>query len=263
MITPGLSISTFRGFVISFGVIVTILYYLFQIGGVSGGYFSSIVSALALIIVLFALGSLLLTSGGGPQQFAFRFIFIGVLSATIGELLWIFFMVNGQPALADSIPPLLYITTYVLNFLGYLKLGIYCKIQIKEFLGIVLGFGIFELILFTLSRATNPTIFDLVHSGYVLGDALRMIIISLILQMVIIYQGGLLGRYWLSIFIGNLFIIIGNFVSAILYKEYNLYVWPFSLIDLLFIGGYLFVGHGFYGIGDSLRLAQRKISQHK
>lgn len=263
MTTSGLSISTFRAFVLSFGVAATVLYYLFQIQGVSGAYFSTAVSTLALIIVLFALGSLLLSFGGGPQQFGFRFIFIGVLFTTVGELLWLFFTLNGQPVLAGSIPPIFYITTYVLNFLGYLKISIYCKIRIKEFLGIVLGFGIFELILFTLSRAINPTAFDLVHSGYVLGDGLRMIIISLILQMVIIYQGGLIGRYWLSIFIGNLFIIIGNFISTILLKEYNSYTWPFPLIDLIFIGGYLFVAHGFYGIGDSIRLAQRNIVHHR
>ncbi len=256
------SISVFRNLLIVFGVLATAAFYMLRPEGVVGSYFSTTISVAALFAALFALRFLITTLGDGPQQLAFRMIFLGISCTVLGSVLWAFFIFSGMSDLASSVPPLLYFATYVLNFLGFLKLGINAKIKIRKFLGIVIGFSLFGLILLTISGASSGIEFNLIVLGYLVGDFLRIVLIALMLQMVIIYQGGLLGRYWLSIFIGNILIIIGNFSSAILFKEYSSGAWPFILIDLIFIGGYLFVTHGFYGIGDSIRSAQKKISQH-
>lgn len=257
------SIFAFRTFVTIFGAAVTLIYYLFQIQGTTSSYLTTAISLFALITVLFSLKVVISTLGAGPQQLGFRLIFVGVLSSCIGLLLWATFFFTGQLDLAATVPSFFFYSTYILNFLGFLKLGLNARIDGREFIGVIVGFGLLGLILTTIANALHPFTINLFTAGFLLGDALRIIMIALMLQMVVIYQGGLLGRYWLSIFVGNIFILFGNFASSILIKEYTSTVWPFPLIDLLFIGGYLFVAHGYYGIGDSLKLALRKIAEHK
>lgn len=256
-------VSVFRNALIIFGTVSTVLFYLLRISGLAGGYFSTVISLIALCAALFALHTLTATMGTGLKAAGFRFILFGVFSTTVGELLWVVFMLAGKPELSASVPPMLFILTYILNFLGFLLVARATKVNVREFLGLIIGFGILGLMLFTISSAVTPFTPSVINSGFVLGDTVRIIVIALALQMVLIYQGGLLGRYWLSIFIGNIFILIGNFSSAVLVKQYASGMWPFTLIDLIFIGGYVFAAHGFYGIGDSIRLAQKKITEHR
>lgn len=257
-----LSISTFRNFITVCGIVATIAFYGLRLEGLTGSYFSTAVSILGLFIVLFSLKSLLTTLGNGPLYSGFRFIFLGILCSELGMILWAWFMLSGSLKLANQVPTFLFFATYILNFIGFLKLAITIKVDVQKFWGMIVSFSILGIILTTIANAAHSNGSNIINTAFVMGDFLRLVVISLTLQMVVIYQGGLLSRYWLSIFIGNLFIIIGNFSSAVLFKEYSAAIWPYTLIDLIFVGGYLFVAHGYYGIGDSVRLAQKKITEY-
>lgn len=258
-----ISILQFRNFLTAFGTVVTLILYIFQIGGILGGYFTTIISIIALCFVLYGLGSVISALGGGPKKPSFQLIFFGILSSQVGLILWTIFTLTGNLKSANTIPPLFYIATYFLNFIGFLRLGMVSQIKVRDFMGVIIGFGVLGLTILTIANASHPVTLNLISSGFLIGDVLRIIIIALLLQMVVIYQGGLLGRYWLSIFVGNMFIFIGNFAASILTSEYMSGRWPYPLIDLIFIGGYLFVAHGFYGIGDSIRFAQKQIREHR
>lgn len=257
------SIVKFRNRLTFFGLIITFVFYLLRPSGQLGIYLTTAAAIPSLLIILYALRSVIISLGGGPQLLAYRLLFLGVLSATIGQLLWFLFSLTGQTNFANTIPTIFFLITYIANFLGFLRLSLVFSVKVKEFPGVIVGFSILGIILYHISHAATPINFNPISSVFILGDVVRVVVIAMLLQMVVIYQGGLLGRYWLSIFVGNIFIIMGNFSSAVYNIDYFAGNWPYTLIDLIFVGGYLFVAHGFYGISDSIRQAQRMILSHK
>lgn len=261
------SVEQFRSFLIIFGVIATLFFYIFRAQGMVYVYMTSTVTVIALILALISLWRVVSALGKGEKHTGFLLIFIGITLTVIGEILWAFFTILGNPVLAGTIPSYFFITTYFLNTIGFILIAKSTHTMVSEFLGIVVGFLLIIIILITIANASNPISINEISLGYLAGDALRVIAITLTLQMVIIYQGGLLGRYWLSIFIGNIFIIIGNFAQSVLAPKYFAAIWPYTLIDLIYLGGYVFVTHGFYGIGESIIAAQklltRKLSKKK
>lgn len=257
------SIATFRYFLISFGVISLFSFYLFRVSGTTYNYFTAIITSLAFLFNLFALATIIFTLGKGRRQIGFILIFLGILSALIGEISWFIFTLRNEPDLATYIPTIFFTLTYLFNTLGFVQIAWLARVKIFEFIGVVVGFFFLTITLLTISNAVHPISLNLFNAGYLIGDALRVIIISLILQIIIIYQGGLLGRYWLSLFIGNIFIIIGNFTQSLLVPQYFSAAWPFTLIDIIYLGGYLFVCHGYYGIADTIRTAQMEIVRRK
>lgn len=263
MKSPNLPINKFRNYILLFGLLGFILYYITQASGLTYIYLSSFFALVALILVFVSIYSLVHSLGKSPQTSGYCFILTGIGLSVVGQLLWTIFSLIYPSKLVYIVPTVFFFATYILNFIGYLKVTLVTKILVNEFLAMIVSFLLLGIILTTLIYFSSPFSPNFVQLGFVGGDAIRSIIIALLLQKAIIYQGGLFGRYWLSIFIGNIFITIGNFASGAFSQGYISFIWPFTLIDLIFIGGYLYVAHGFYGLSDTIKIAQNKIISHK
>lgn len=257
-----ISVSTFRKILITLAVISFALFYATRAQGLVYDFLTSVTTVVALLLAMVGLYLTITLLGKGIRQTGFSLIFFGIFCTVLGEGIWSYFTSIGNPVAANS-ASFLFMATYVLNALGFAVIAWASKIRISEFVGNVVGFLLLGVILITLANASFPISVNAISLGFLAGDALRLVIITLILQMVVMYQGGLFGRYWLSIFIGNMFILLGNFAQSILAQQYYRALWPFTVIDLIYLGGYLFVAGGFYGIADSIRVAQQMISLHQ
>lgn len=258
------SSATLRIFLSITGFLITLVYYVLRASGTMYVGISSVINIFALCLALFAVWTLTDVMGKNTKQTGFKIVMAGIFFTLIGQVAWTLSSLMPSIQLPAVLPTILFLVTYVLTFVGYIVIAYASKVDLKEFLGMVVGIGILGAVLITLSIAVHPiSRLNIINLSMVIGDSLRVIIISLILQMVVLYHGGLFGRFWLSIFIGNLYILIGDFAASVFAGQYFTWVWPFTLIDIIYLGGYFFVTHGFYGLAEGVYLAQLKILQHK
>lgn len=264
------SIGMFRRFVAIYGAVATLV-YLFRLGGQFHNLFSFFLYFFPFLFLLFSQWSLIKTMGRSKQTLGYMLVFVGVISGTVGQLIWGYFRFFSPSFLINVIPPFFFFTTYILAFLGFVIVGKALRVKWQSNPELIVAIALLGLILAViisgsgiLSNQGLPDYVHYINLGYLLGDIVHLIVIYLIVLIVISYKGGgLFGRYWTSLFVGHFLYVVGDFTTAIFFKSYSTGHWPFTLIDLIFIGGYLFSAHGFYGLCDSVRQAQAKMQAMK
>lgn len=264
------SVDTFRKFVVFYGLVSALVYFLHSDGPLYNTI-SFFIYFLPFPILLFSQRSLIKAMGKNQQTLGFSLVFIGVLSATVGQAIWGFFRFFYPSTLINIIPPFFFFATYFLAFFGFAIVAKALRVNWKSNPELIIAIALLGLILSiivsgsgVLSSQGLPDYVHYINLGYLLGDVVHLIVIYLIVLIVISYKGGgLFGRYWTSLFMGHILYVIGDFTTAIFFKSYSAGLWPFTLIDLIFIGGYLFNAHGFYGLCDGVRQAQAKIKEYK
>lgn len=259
-------VNLFRKLLVSFGFVVTIV-YLFQFGGSFYNSLAFVFYLIPFLLLFYSLISLIKVMGQNRQVLGYQLILAGVSSGTIGQLIWGYFHFFAPSNLINVIPPIFFFTTYVFIFFGFITVAKALSVNWKTGPELIIAFTLLGIILVTIIAKSGfhlnqdlPPIVNLINIGYIIGDIVHLIVVYLIVLIVISYRGGgLFGRYWNSLFVGHILLLLGDFSTAVFFKQYASSTWPFTMLDLIFIGAYLFNAHGYYGLFDSVRQAQSKI----
>lgn len=256
--------NSFRNILTTYGFI-SVVVFLFQTGGMNHGLWSHMIYLGSIYIGLFAIFSTVKIFGrDNPQQKAFKAIFVGGIFAAAGQTGADIYSLLYKSQFLYSISTLLFFLGYLAVLGGYIRESLALKVRWKDNPSTVYGFIIFALVIVTTiykfgtSGGTN-----LLNIGYTVGDVLLIVTSLIILQITITYKGGLMARSWLAIFVGHFTIVLGDVVLAVFNKPFAENIWPYTLIRLIWLLANLVIAYGFYSISGNIRLAQRKIMEHK
>ncbi len=267
MLTPPLS--AYRRFLIIIGAIAAPIFF-FRIGGSLNTLISHLIYLVVFPIALFGFWTTIKDIGrGSPQHKALLVVFFGIILSMTGQFLTdlsFFFSLSGP---IISLASFFFLTAYILVALGYVMEAMVLKINWRNYPWILVGFIIvclaisYILYYYQLSPAFISQGYTPVLIGYVIGDIALIASSLLVLQIAISYRGGLLSSAWTLIFLGHFIILIGDVFYAIFNQPYSNNVWPYTLINLVWLIANLLIASGFAGIGDSIRFAQKQIAEHK
>lgn len=258
-------------FLVAFFVVVSAI-YVFMLGGQSHGFLSNLLflvpPALAVVVGMRSASVYGLRNAHGNALFLLA---LGFAAWLVGEAIWFYLRVilnvDPFPSLAD----IFYLIGYPLLFIGLLiELG-QEKISLRDFnpflwtlMGVsaaVVGFLVLYFGVFLAYDPTVPLLDNLIAMSYGVGDFVLILPTVLILRTTLDYQKGKLYAPWLFLFFGLALTLIADVLYAIFIDQYSSSLWPYTLIDLFWIAGYLSLANGFFGIRSVISSAHRRLQK--
>lgn len=258
-------------FLAGFFVIVTAI-YVFMIGGESHGFLSNLLflipPAFAVAAGMRAASVYGLKNAHGSALFLLT---LGFAAWLVGEAIWFYLRVIRNVDPFPSLADFFYLVGYPLLFIGLLiELG-QEKISLRDFnpfirtmLAVsasVVGFAVLYFGVFLAYDATAPLMDNLIAVSYGVGDFLLILPAVLILKTTLDYQRGKLYSPWLFLFFGLALTLIADVLYAIFIEQYSSSLWPYTMIDLFWIAGYLSLANGFFGIRSIISFAHRRLQK--
>jgi len=239
----------------------SLIYFLKPLDSGSMHQFGDISAVVASLYALFLMAYALTTfSEKDRQRPGWILLIIGIGLYFLGEASWGYIeLIRGIEVPFPSIADLFWLTGYVPLFAGLIL--IYKRMEVKlaryekavfVVLGLLLALIPFWFLLFPIIKSGEASVteklLDLAYPGLDIFLALPA------LAIVLIYGRGLLGRTWLFISLGFLL-----FTVADLLFSYLTWIEKFktgSLVDLLWLSGYVMIAVGAIGQIDLVRKAR-------
>jgi hypothetical protein len=205
---------------------------------------------------------------GSEHGRALLFIAAGMVFILIGDLTFVFLQISGQEVPLPSVADLLYFLGYFFFVIGFFKeIRIY-KVDIRSFdpfarvmvILFVLSIGAIVLYLEVFAQYDGglSLIANLARNGYGVFDFFLLTLVVLILKITLGFGKGKLFLPWLLIFIGVISSMTGDVIYSLTFDKYLASVWPYTMLNVFWVGCYLLVSFGFIRIGNIIREAQAK-----
>lgn len=201
-----------------------------------------------------------------PHAKAIAFMSLGVFFWFLGDFIWAIFeyFLNISPF--PSVADFFYLLAYPLLLVGLtveLKSNVLKFSWTKILLGVVIAVLLGILVIyFGVIKAYAPEeslVNNVIAMAYGIGDLILIIFGMAVLGVAIGYQKGKLFFPWISIVCGFCLILLADILFAVYREQYESYLGLFRNIDLGWISGFLLIAFGFYGIGETLKEAKKKL----
>lgn len=261
----------FPFFLIGF-LAVTSAIYVFMLGGSSHALLTNGLFLLPPALAsLTGLGAAAIYGFSNPHGRTHLLLSLGFIAWFIGEVIWFYLRVilnvDPYPSAAD----IFYLVGYPLLFAGLFNELRQQKISLKDFdpfVRIVLGFAAvivgFLVFYFGVFQAFDPSVTvmeNLITMSYGLGDLVLIVPAVLILKTTLDYQKGKLFSPWMYLFAGLFLTLVADVLYAVFNDLYSSSVWPYTLIDLFWIAGYLSLAYGFFSVISVIESAHQRLQK--
>ncbi len=195
---------------------------------------------------------------------------LGMASWFIGELIFylyeFIFKINPFPSIADFF----YVIAYPLMFGAFIYEINQVKVDFKKirpeilFLFLVASVAIGILVIYFgiyLAYDAHESLFtNFIAMAYGVGDLMLILADMLLLNLIWEFRGGRLSRVYLFLFISFIFTMVADILFAIYSDQYKGEVWLYkSLIDTMFMAGYLFFAKGLIDFGLTIAETKNKL----
>jgi len=237
---------------------------------ISGDYESLVNQLWNLFPPLFAAMCGVLTvrvySMNNPHAKAIAFMSLGVFFWFLGDFIWFileyFLNKNPFPSIADYF----YLLAYPLLLVGLayelrsnqIKWTL-CKTVSAISFSILFGITVFYFGVLQAYKPAENLINNIIAISYGVGDLILIIFAIAILMVAIGYQKGKLFSPWLFILAGFTLILAADILFAIYREQYENFIGLSRNIDLGWISGFLFIGFGFFSIGNTVKEARAEL----
>lgn len=194
----------------------------------------------------------------------------GIFLLFMGEFLWVLYdaVLNTDPY--PSMADVFYILSYPFIFLGMIyqiKLNKVDPAKIQKTIALstlaIMGFGIYWFIQDKTLGFGSDVWENIFKIFYQIADFVLIICNILIFFVIMEYENGKLAKPWMFIFIGLVLMYIADVLFGAYQTEYEAFTYPYNMIDLFWIGSYLFIGFGFHTLGNIIAELQEKLKSIK
>lgn len=252
--------------------VISSVFYVLMLGGEANRF---ITNALFLVppflAVALGLGAMQVYGWRNAHGLSLGLLSLGFGSWFVGEVIWfvlrIIMNIDPYPSVAD----IFYLLGYPLLFIGLLLELKEQRLEIRDidpFTRTLVVFFLFVLyafvLYFQLFLAYDPSaslIENFTAISYGLGDFVLIIPAVLVLKTTLDFQKGRLYTPWLAVFTGLFLTLIADLLYSIYTEQYSATLFPYNLIDLFWIGGYLALAYGFFGIRSVIESAHKRLEK--
>lgn len=193
----------------------------------------------------------------------------GIISWLIGEVIWMVMIFIYQIEPFPSVPDVFFLAGYLLVLVGVVKEFLLHKSSLRNFnklllflialVSVLIAFLIAYFGVYAAYDPEAPLLNNVVGIGYSVFDLLIIVPSLFVLKMALSFKGGKLFFSWMLAFVAMLLFLAADILFAIYYEPYNNLVFPYILIDLIWVTAYLFFTYSFYHTGDAIRQIQAKL----
>ncbi len=220
----------------------------------------------ALIATLVGLLVVKLYGFKHPRGQVLLYFSTGLFLWFIAEATWVFLDFFSLEKPYPSIADIFFILAYPLLFIGLVKEIRIGKIRWKSqrtlpiiAIATILGLLVFYFGVYSAFNPEDDAISNVFSIFYGLSDLILLFAGLLIIFVIVDYRQGKLFAPWLSILAGIFLTLIADVIFSIYEEAYMQNDFWVTKIDLLWTGGYLFIGYGLALIALSLKEMREKI----
>jgi ABC-type multidrug transport system fused ATPase/permease subunit len=223
--------------------------------------------------ILFLLPPLLAVVCGGYAVRAYRLTNVrgkstalltsGLFCFFIGEVLFFLFQFVFHTSPFPSVADIFYLSAYPLLLAGLLKEISLHPIKWRELnkfvlvvillLVLALAFIVSYFGIFLAYNPGDPVANNIIAIAYGIGDLLLIIPGLFTLNTALDYRGGALFNSWTLILVALIFMMAGDILFAIFNNQYAALIWPYTLIDLLWVVSYLCFAYSFFYTATTIK----------
>src|SRR3989344_2759295 len=232
---------------------LTAIVYVFKFSNLAGNVLFLISPFMAVIAAISAVRTYQLSNNHGR---IIALLSAGLLCWFIGEFIFFLFQfvwhIEPYPSIAD----IFYLAGYPLLFAGLIKEIRDHKVSWHNFNKLTLTFIVLLLLLlsiivlyfgvFLAYTAGDPVMSNLISTAYGIGDLILIVPSLFILKIALDYRGGKLYNSWMMILSALMLMLTGDILFAIFKDNYSDLLWPYTLIDLLYVASYLLFAYSFF-----------------
>jgi hypothetical protein len=202
---------------------------------------------------------------------AFLLLASGMSLILAGDLVFQLILNSTGSVPLPSLADLAYGLGYLLLLLGfYSEVRIY-KVSFRSFdmfsrviialFIVLLGGAVLYLEVISPYNPQIPLLANLASVSFGIYDFFLVILAVLILKMTLGFGNGKLFLPWLFILLGVISSMTGDIIYSLTYENYLSSVWPYTMLNMFWVGGYLLASYGLLRIGIIIREAQAQIKK--
>lgn len=128
-----------------------------------------------------------------------------------------------------------------------------------SFLFLCIAGGVLGYVAFSAYNPSLPLQGNLAAVVYPFFDFNLALLTVFTLKLVREYRGGALASGWMFFAFAIGTFLVGDTFFALYSDEFLRGIWPYTMINVLWLAGYLFAAYGSFTIGNALHLAQQRL----
>jgi hypothetical protein len=193
----------------------------------------------------------------------FALLTAGLTCLFIGEVLFFayqfIFHIDPFPSVAD----VFYLAAYPLLFAAFVKAAFNQRVKWSNFSRIYLLFIVLLLLslaalvayfgVYLAYKPDDSAIANTISIAYGIGDLIIIVPSLFILKIILDFRGGKLFNSWVFMLAALMCLLTGDLLFAIYHTQYTALEFPYTMIDIAFVGCYLLFAYSFYYTGSTIK----------